>query len=151
MASKLKRVLYGLKQSPPAWFGRLSTFMKKIGYKQSDVDHTLFGKQEFKKETDLIMYVDDMIVTGNDSNEIATLQESLATEFELQDLGHFKYFLGIEVARSSKGISHYQRKYVLDLFVETGMPNCKPVETPIEMNHKLVIQQYQTLINKERY
>ena len=148
---KLRRALYGLKQSPRAWFGRLSTFMKKNGYKQSDADHTLFIKQVFKKVTALIVYVDDMVVTGNDSNEIAALQESLATEFELKDLGHLKYFLGIEVARSSNGISLCQRKYVLDLLAETGMLDCKPIETPIEMNHKLAIQQDQTPTNKERY
>lgn len=79
--------------------------MKKIGYKQSDADHTLFVKQVFKKVTVPIVYVDDMVVTGNDSNEIAALQKSLVTEFELKDLEHLKYFLGIKVARSSKRIS----------------------------------------------
>lgn len=116
---KLRRALYILKQSPQAWYGRLSTFMKKIGYKQSDADHTLFVKQVFKKVTVPIVYVDDMVVTGNDSNEIAALQESLVTEFELKDLEHLKYFLGIKVARSSKRISLCQWKYVLDLLAGT--------------------------------
>jgi hypothetical protein len=64
---KLKKALYGLKQSPRAWFGRFSTFMKKIGYKQSDADHTLFVKAGDRTVTALIVYVDDMVVTGNDS------------------------------------------------------------------------------------
>ena len=62
-----------------------------------------------------------------------------------------KYFLGIEVARSVHGISLCQRKYLLDILTEIGMLNCKPTETLIEMNHKLIIQKNQTPTNKERY
>ena len=98
---KLKKVLYGLKQSPRAWFGRLSTYMRKLGYKQSDADHTLFIKQKLEKVSALIVYVDDMVVTVNDPSEITALQRKLAAEFELKDLGNLKYFLGIEVARSA--------------------------------------------------
>lgn len=148
---KLKKALYGLKQSPRAWFGRFSTFMKKIGYKQSDADHTLFVKAGDRTVTALIVYVDDMVVTGNDSEEIKRLQTLLATEFELKDLGHLKYFLGIEVSRSKAGITMCQRKYILDLLTETGMLDCKPVETPIETNHKLSILPDQVPTNKERY
>ena len=69
---KLNKTLYGLKQSPRAWFGRFSKFMKRIGYKQSDTYHTLFIKQKLGKITTLIVYVDHMVVTGNDSSEIST-------------------------------------------------------------------------------
>ena len=148
---KLKRALYGLKQSPRAWFGRFSNFMKRIGYKQSDADHTLFVKNQENKVTALIVYVDDMVVTGNDPQEMDNLQKILAKEFELKDLGNLKYFLGIEVARSKQGISMCQRKYVLDLLTETSMLNCRPVDTPIEMNHGLVIHPNQVPTNKERY
>ena len=57
-------------QSPRAWFGRLSTFIRKLGYKQSDVDYTLFIKQKPGKITTLIVYVDDMVVIKNDPSEI---------------------------------------------------------------------------------
>ena len=57
----------------------------------------------------------------------------------MKDLGQLKYFLGIEVARSKNGVLLSQRKYVLDLLTETGMLDCKSVETPMEMNHKLGI------------
>ena len=75
--------------------------MRKLGYKQSDADHTLFIKQKMGKVIALIVYVDDMVVTENDSSEITTLQRQLATEFELKDLGNLKYFLRIEVVRST--------------------------------------------------
>jgi hypothetical protein len=65
------------------------------------------------------------------------LKRNLATEFEIKDLGSLKYFLGMEIARSKKGISVSQRKYVLDLLQETGMSGCRPADTPMDPNLKL--------------
>ncbi|CAL2264850.1 unnamed protein product [Prunus armeniaca] len=104
---------------------------------QSNSDHTLFLKRDEGKLTALIVYVDDIIVTGNDAEEQLKLQNYLSQDFEMKDLGDLKYFLGIEVARSKTGIFLSQRKYVMDLLTETGMFGCKPADTPIEMNHKL--------------
>ena len=101
---QLRKSLYGLKQSPRAWFDRFTQVMKKIGYHQSHSDHTLFVKQRQEKVTALIIYVDDMIITGDDFDEISKLQGNLASEFEMKNLGDLKYFLGVEVARSPKGI-----------------------------------------------
>ena len=83
------------------------------------------------KVTTLIVYVDDMIITGDDIEEIAKLQQQLATEFEMKNLGGLKYFLGIEVARSKQGIFLSQQKYILDLLCDVGMLDCKPADTPI--------------------
>nr|AFP55546.1 gag-pol polyprotein [Rosa rugosa] len=148
---KLKKSLYGLKQSPRAWFGRFTKFMKKIGYRQSNSDHTLFLKHRCGKVTALIIYVDDMVVTGDDIEEIQRLQGQLSSEFEMKDLGNLKYFLGIEVARGKDCIVLSQRKYVLDLLAETGMLDCKPVATPIEQNHQLAEYLDQVPTNKGRY
>uniref|UniRef100_A0A2N9IBP1 Integrase catalytic domain-containing protein n=1 Tax=Fagus sylvatica TaxID=28930 RepID=A0A2N9IBP1_FAGSY len=148
---RLRKSLYGLKQSPRAWFGRFTSFMKSIGYKQSNSDHTLFLKHNEEQITALIVYVDDMIVTGNDLEERKTLQEHLAREFEMKDLGELKYFLGIEVSRSKKGIFLSQRKYALDLLNETGMTACSPASTPMEENLKLCVHPNQVPANKERY
>jgi hypothetical protein len=133
---KLQRALYGLKQSPRAWFGRFSMAMQKYGFKQSNSDHTLFIKYRLSKVTVLIVYVDDMIITRDDKEEISRLQKELATEFEM-NLGGLKYFLGIEVARSNQGIFLSQRKYVLDVLTEVEMLECKPADTPIVQNHRL--------------
>ena len=108
-----------------------------FGYQQSNADHTLFIKHHKGKTTLLIVYVDDIVVTGDDKEEMAQLKRLLAQEFEIKDLGKLQYFLGIEVARSEKGIFISQRKYILDLLEETGMMGCKPAESPIESNHKL--------------
>ncbi|PRQ44810.1 putative RNA-directed DNA polymerase [Rosa chinensis] len=148
---KLNKSLYGLKQSPRAWFGRFSQAMRRFGYKQSNSDHTLFLKRCEGKLTALIIYVDDMIITGDNSEEVERLKDLLASEFEMKDLGSLKYFLGIEVARGSSGIFLCQRKYVLDLLTETGMLGCRPADTPIEQNHKLAEYPNQTLTEKARY
>ncbi|RVX12128.1 Retrovirus-related Pol polyprotein from transposon RE1 [Vitis vinifera] len=99
----------------------------------------------------LIVYVDDMVVTGNDPEERKALQNYLSREFEMKDLDPLKYFLGIEVSRSSEGIFLSQRKYALDLLQETGMSGCQPVNTPIEKGLKLCVEPNQVSTDKGRY
>lgn len=84
---KLKKTLYGLKQSLLAWFERFKSAMLKSGYKQAQADHTLFVKIQSSQVIVLIVYVDDIIVTGNDAAEVAPLKDGLAKEFEIKDLG----------------------------------------------------------------
>jgi hypothetical protein len=87
---RLKKSLYRLTQSPRAWFGRFTNFMKSIGYKQSNSDHTLFLKTKKREVTALIVYVDNMIVTENNPEEQKALQNRLAQEFEMKSLGSLK-------------------------------------------------------------
>lgn len=98
MVYKLKKGLYELKQSSRAWFGRFTKSMKNFCYKQSNLDHTLFSNHRRDKITSLIIYVDDMVVTSDDSKEISNLQLYLASKFEMKQLGDFKYFLANGVA-----------------------------------------------------
>jgi hypothetical protein len=105
------------------------------------------------------VYVDDIIITGDNVEEIRHLKEHLAREFEVKDLGQLRYFLGIEVSRSPKGIYLSQRKYVLDLLSEIGLSGCRPVATPIEQNQRLISEDeppvdrecYQTLVGRLIY
>ncbi|CAN1753617.1 Retrovirus-related Pol polyprotein from transposon TNT 1-94 [Linum perenne] len=134
---RLRKALYGLKQSPRAWFERFARAIKSYDYHQCQTDHTMFIKHgAARKITILIVYVDDIIITGDDEREINLLKQKLAGEFETKDLGEMKYFLGMEVARSTKGIILSQRKYIIDLLTETGMLGCKPAETPMETTLK---------------
>lgn len=151
LVCKLKKSLYGLKQSPREWFERFTQTVKKQGFQQSQADHTLFYKHSDRgKRTILIVYVDDIIVTGHDYSELEQLKGYLAGEFELKDLGNLKYFLGMEVARSNAGIVVSQKKYILDLLRDTGMMGCKPTDTPMEPNVKLGLEGGKE-VNKEQY
>jgi hypothetical protein len=131
-ALRLKKSLYGLKQSPRAWFDRFRRAMCDMGYRQCNGDHTLFYHYIGNNITILAVYVDDIIITGDDTVKIVRLKEDLSKEFEVKDLGQLGHFLGIEIARSPKGIVLSQRKYVLDLLNETGMLGCRPASTPID-------------------
>ncbi|KAA0055189.1 cysteine-rich RLK RECEPTOR-like protein kinase [Cucumis melo var. makuwa] len=99
----------------------------------------------------LIVYVDDIILSGDDQAEINQLKQRMCNEFEIKDLGNLTYFLGMEVARSKEDISMSQRKYTLDLLTETGMLGYRPADTPIEFNHKLGNSNDQVPVDKEQY
>lgn len=90
----LKKSLYGLKQSPRAWFERFTSFVRKEGYSQGQSDHTMFVKHtDGGKMAVLIVYVDDIILTRSDGDEMSRLKKHLASEFEIKDLG-LTLFLG---------------------------------------------------------
>lgn len=100
----------------------------------------------------LIVYVDDIILTGDNLEEMTRLKKKLAEDFEIKDLGTLKYFLGIEFARSKGGIVvNKKKKYILDLLGETGLLGCKTAETPIEANLKLTPTKPEDVIDKEKF
>lgn len=102
---RLRKSLYGLKQSPRAWFGRFSLIIS-VGFVQCHLDHTCFIRRNFAGQCIvLLVYVDDIILTGDDSIGIDQVKRNLGHTFDIKDLGNLKYFLGIEVARSRQGIS----------------------------------------------
>ncbi|KAL4021159.1 hypothetical protein IC575_019950 [Cucumis melo] len=136
----------------PNLISRFTTFVKSQGYSQGHCDHTLFTKvSKTRKIVVLIVYVDDIVLIGDDQTEINQLKQKMGDEFEIKDLGNLKYFLGMEVARSKEGISVSQRKYTLDLLTETGMLGCRPADTPIEFNCKLGNSDDQVPVDKEQY
>ena len=148
---KLKKSLYGLKKSPRVWFRRFTKSMRSFGYHQSNSDYTLFLKKQHGKITALIVYVDDMVVSGNDLDGRKALQSYLSSEFKMKDLDHLKYFLGNEVSIYDKGIFLSQSKYALDLLQEIGMSACQPADTPVEERLKLCVETNQEPVDKGRY
>ena len=99
----------------------------------------------------LIIYVDDIILTGYFEEERVSLKKIFAPNFEIKDLGNLRYFLGMEIARSQKGISVSQRKYILDLLQEMGMMGCKLTDTPMDSTMKIGLAESSIPIQKERY
>ena len=123
---KLQKSLYGLKQASRQWFLKLTSALKDAGYQQSKADYSLFVRSKGASLTAILVYVDDVILAGNDLSFIEKTKEFLASRFKLKDLGKLKYFLGIEVARSSRGISLSQRKYALEILEDSGFLGAKP-------------------------
>ncbi|KAK1410403.1 hypothetical protein QVD17_36940 [Tagetes erecta] len=162
---KLIKSLYGLKQASRQWNKKLTNTLVDIGFKQSNSDYSLFVKSVNGVVCILLVYVDDIILTGNDLVEIEKIKSCLSQRFLIKDLGKLKYFLGIEVLESDDGLVLSQRKYCLDLLSEFGMLGAKPVGNPIEQNLVITnkensfkddtelpnISQYQRLIGKLIY
>ncbi|KAL5570696.1 hypothetical protein UlMin_020293 [Ulmus minor] len=134
---KLHKSLYGLKQASRQWFLKLSTTLKLAGFHQSKSDHSLFVRTCGNVFSALLVYVDDIILTGNNLQDIEDTKNHLMRQFKLKDLGNLKYFLGIEVSRSKKGIVLSQRKYALEILEDTGYLGAKPANSPMEQNLSL--------------
>ena len=103
MVCQLRRALYGLKQAPRAWFERFSSVIEAAGFTASIHDPAMFTHTSPRGRTILLLYVDDMILTGDDSAHIAFVKHKLCTTFLMTDLGHLRYFLGIEVTSHPNG------------------------------------------------
>ena len=157
---KLQRSLYGLKQASRQWYFKLSKALISCGYRQSQADHSLFLKNTTSSFTALLVYVDDIILSGTDLVEINRIKTFLDDQFKIKDLGDVKYFLSLEIARNSAGISVCQRKFALDLLLDAGFLDCKPSQTPMTRNLKLSkdsgtyltdCSQYRTLVGRLLY
>ncbi|XP_019438967.1 PREDICTED: uncharacterized protein LOC109344667 [Lupinus angustifolius] len=134
---KLYKSLYGLKQVGRQWYTKLSNSLKELGYVQSTHDHSLFTKNANQCFTALLIYVDDLVLSGNDIHDIMMVKKHLDKLFKIKDLGNLKYFLGLEVARSKSGIILCQRKHALDILADTGFLAARPVSTPMVKTTKL--------------
>ena len=149
---KLCRSLYGLKQSPRVWFERFSSVVQEFGMLRNEADHSVFYHHNSSSQCIyLVVYVDDIVITGSDQEGIQRLKQHLFNHFQTKDLGKLKYFLGLEIAQSSLGVIMSQRKYALDILEETGMLECKHVDTPMDLNVKLVPGQGEPLRDPGRY
>jgi len=123
----LHKSLYGLRQASRQLYAQLSNFLLTHNFTQSFADHSLFIRDIQGKIIIILVYVDDIIVTGSEPDE----------KFKLKNLGNLTFFLGFEIARSHLGINLSQRKYTMDLLCETGMLNSSPVSTPMNFSTKL--------------
>ena len=86
----------------------------------------------------LLLYVDDMIITGNDLNGIQELKDFFSQQFEMKDLGHLSYFLGLEIIHSTNGLYITQAKYASDLLSRAGLTNSKTVDISVKLRVSLV-------------
>jgi len=137
LVCRLQRSLYGLKQASRQWFTRLSSFLISHDFRQSATDHSLFLHFNNSDITAVLVYVDDIIIAGNNLDTITHITNLLDIAFSIKDLGTLKFFLGLEVARNNKGIHLSQRKYVLDILSNSGMLASRPASTPMDYSTRL--------------
>ena len=100
----------------------------------SHYDSALFLRRTDKDIILLLLYVDDMIITGDDLSGIQELKDFLSQQFEMKDLGYLSYFLGLEIIHSTDGLYITQAKYASELLSRVGLTDSKTVDTPVELN-----------------
>jgi hypothetical protein len=127
---RLHKSLYGLKQALRTWFTWLSQALLDIGFSCSQLDPSLFTYHTAKVHIFLLVYVDDIILTGNHQPTIQCIVNKLQLDFALKDLGSLSYFLGIQATRDSVGLHLRQSKYILNLLDHTQMTGSKPYLAP---------------------
>uniref|UniRef100_A0A2N9HKY6 Uncharacterized protein n=1 Tax=Fagus sylvatica TaxID=28930 RepID=A0A2N9HKY6_FAGSY len=148
---RLRRALYGLKQAPRAWFAKFSSTISRLGFSISSYDSTLFLRRTGKDTILLLLYVNDMIITGDDLSGIQELKDFLSQNFQMKDLGHLSYFLGLEITLSDDGFYLTQTKYTSDLLSRVGLTDHKIVDTPIKLNARLTPSSGELLPNPTLY
>nr|GEW10037.1 ribonuclease H-like domain-containing protein [Tanacetum cinerariifolium] len=160
---KLNKSLHGLEQAPRQWNAKLTQALTEHRFVQSKFDYSLFTKNSDNVFIILLVYVDDIVVTGNNLNEIEKFKQFLMSKFQIKGLGKLKYFLGIKILDNKDSICLNQRKYYLELLHEFGLLAAKHVDTPLPENvtlnhiesdddHLLVkVLNYQRLVGKLIY
>lgn len=118
-------------------FAKLTGAFKERKFCHSYLDYSLFTYSSGKNFLCFLVYVDDLIITGNDLSSLQRFKAQLSTCFHMKDLGSQIYFLGIEVARNHQEIYLCQRKYALEILSDTGFLGIKPLDFPMQQNHKL--------------
>eukprot|EP00253_Pinus_taeda_P015470 PITA_15470 len=139
LVCRLKKSLYGLKQAPRAWYAKMDSFLLESGFSRCYSDNTVYTKKVGNSLIILVLYVDDLILTGSDPNLINHVKSSLKKKFEMTDLGHLHYFLGLQVLQSKEGISLSQSKYACDILRHFHMEDCKPAPSPFQSGVKLSV------------
>ena len=134
---RLRRSLYGLKQAPRAWFQCFSQKLEELGFTASQADSSLFTYFDGSTILYLLIYVDDILITGNTNAHLSQFITQLGTHFAMKDLGPLHYFLGMEVSRTPSAFYLTQSKYILELLQNTNMADAKPISTPVPSGKRL--------------
>ena len=137
MVYRLRKALYGLKQAPRAWNKKIDSFFYSKGFRRSHADPNLYIYRKDGMVTLVILYVDDLVLTGSNADHIAATKAALTSTFEMTDLGLLHFFLGLEVLQTQRGMFISQRRYVSELLEAFGMEDARPISSPMDPNAKL--------------
>ncbi|KAA0033140.1 Retrovirus-related Pol polyprotein from transposon TNT 1-94 [Cucumis melo var. makuwa] len=121
----LKKDLYGLKQAPRAWYSKIDEHLLSLGFLKSLSESTLYVKHNGTGILIVSLYVDDLLVTGNNANYIQNFKWEMIKMFEMTDLGLMSYFLGIEIKQGQGEVFICQKKYTKEMLKKFKMVECK--------------------------
>jgi len=131
---KLKKSLYGLKQSGRNWNNMLHEFLTAEGFEQSLADHCVYTKFDVDSQVIILVWVDDIIVAASDESVLKSVKSSLCSKFQMKDVGQLSWFLGIQFVCKPGIIEMNQSKYVEKILSKFNMSECKPKVTPCDFN-----------------
>jgi hypothetical protein len=134
---RLCKALYGLRQAPRAWNVKLDATLKQLSFESSLSEHALYMHGKGQTRIILGVYVDDLIITGADAEEIAKFKREMMDKFCMSDLGLLHFYLGIEVHQDGSGIMLTQEGYASKLLERAGMAECNSTLVPMEPRLKL--------------
>ena len=129
--------MYDLKQAPWVWFDKFCSTLLAFHFLQSQFDSSLFLHKTCAGIVLFLVYVDDIVITGSDTELLKQLQTHLQDSFHMKDLGPLQYFLGLEVQITSTGTLLHQHKYTKEVISLVGLQLGNSVLTPLEVNFKL--------------
>lgn len=148
---KLNKALYGLKQAPKAWYSRIDSWLTQQGMKKSTADPNMYCREIDGKHTVVLLYVDDLLITGDNEKEIKKIQAALTKNFEMTNLGLAKLYLGVEFEYTPSGIWLHQRAYIRKLLKRYGMTNSAPCKLPMDPGLQLQREMRTKQVNAEMY
>lgn len=123
----LHKAIYNLKQSLRQWFGTLTTYLQHIGFHQSSIDAY---SSDIEYNSIFVRYVDDILLTGDNPTAIKNTITKLHARFQMRELDPLSTFLGIQIARTSKGLILHQQTYAKDILHYVSMKECHPLPNP---------------------
>lgn len=147
----LCRSLYGLKQAPRTWYNMFSTVAKRLSFRQSRADPSLFVYDRGSSMAYLLLYVDDIALTTSTPELLQQIIYGLASDFELTDLGRLHYFLGIAITYNVEGLLLSQHNYVADILHRASMTNFNPCSTPVDTKAKLAADDGRPVLDPTLY
>jgi hypothetical protein len=114
LVCKLKRSLYGLKQSPRMWYQKFNTYILSLRFVRSKVDHCIYSREEGGHFIYVALCVDDMLLIGNNMNAIKEVKKQLSSKFNVKDLGAMNFIMGMEIKRyrAARKLWLNQTKYI---------------------------------------
>ena len=130
LVCRLKKSLYGLKQAPRAWYAKMDSFLLSQNFERCKSNPNVYMLRTHDSLLILVLYVDDLLITGSSASAIATVKRALHDRFLMTDMGPLHFFLGLEISQNATGIKLSQAKYARDLLERFRMTDCKPAPTP---------------------